>query len=67
MLEETVGFPVTVEVVDCKDGGYSWVVKDLHLVGQADTKEDIPVMVNEVGNTLCKFLLERFDLEFKTR
>lgn len=67
ILEKTVGFPVTVEIANCKDGGYAWVVKDLHLVGQADTEEEIQAMVSEDVTTLCKSLLDRFDLKSENR
>ena len=67
ILEKTVGFPVTVEIVSCKEGGYAWVVKDLHLVGQADTEEEIQAMVSEDVTILCKSLMSRLDLESENR
>ena len=67
VLEETVGFPVTVEIIDCEDGGYAWVAKDLHLVGQADTMEEIRSMVSEDAETLCKVLLSSLNLESEKR
>ena len=67
VLEETAGVPVTVTVAKCKDGSYAWVVKDLHLIGQADTMEDIQAAVSAGVTDLCKILASRFDLESENR
>ena len=63
VLKETVGFPVTVKVVSCKAGGYAWATEGLPLVGQADTIEDIPALVSEMGADLIKFLIGKFDIQ----
>lgn len=58
-----VGVLMTVDVVKCKDGGYAWSTKDLPLVGQADTMEDIPAIVNEMVGDLLKLLMKHFEIK----
>lgn len=54
-IQESIPVTVNVTVVKCEDYGYAWMVKDLCLVGQSDTKEDISRDVRRDVNEFVKF------------
>ena len=53
-LQESI--PINITAVKCKDYGYAWTVKDLCLVGQSNTKEDIPKDVQKNVDDFLKVL-----------
>ncbi len=54
----TVKHTLPVTVIKCQSGGYAWAVKDLHLIGESNTIDDIHADVvkdiDEILNVLAK-------------